>query len=72
MSSFLKASHRLRDLSLVHSGYLFSRNGQFLIQPDENDSTQTVLSEAAFGMKFDSRSKSFLVEIAEIRSAKLQ
>ena len=71
LSSFLKASHRLRDLSLVHSGYLFSRSGQFLLKPEQEEAPQIVLAEAAFGMKFDARTRLYVIEIAEVRSAKL-
>ena len=36
LNSLIRASHRMRDLSLVHAGYLFSKSGHLLVKTDKN------------------------------------
>ena len=65
LGSFLKASHRLRDLALVPAGYVFSKNGHFLVKQAEG-AYSTVLSDACLGMKFDAILRLFVIEIRGI------
>ena len=60
MSSFLKASHRLRDLSCVNSGYLFSRSGSLFLDSNKRN---LLMYDCFFGMKFDSKVNKFVIEI---------
>ncbi len=58
----------MRDLALVPAGYVFSKNGHFLIKvKDQNNSQkvtmQTVLADACLGMKFDATLRLFVIEI---------
>ncbi len=69
MSSFLKASHRMRDLALCPAGYLFSKNGHFLIKTaaaEASSGYSTVLADACLGMKFDAVLRLYVVEIRGI------
>ena len=60
MSSFLKASHRLRDLSCVNSGYLFSRAGSLYLDLNKKN---LLMYDCFFGMKFDPKVNKFVIEI---------
>ena len=61
----------MRDLALAKSGYLFARSGQLLLQKEHGEEPQTVLTDALFAMKFEARSKRFMIEIAGIQPTKL-
>jgi len=65
LGSVVKASQRLRDMSLVNSGYLLCRNGQLLVQSIREGSTGglgggkaecamvNVFRDCTLGLKFD-------------------
>ena len=53
--SLLKASHRLRDLSLVNRAYVLSRNGVYV-----NGSSQV---EATLAVLFDAKRKLYKMDI---------
>lgn len=55
----------MRDLALVSAGFLFSRNGHFLVKNDEDKYT-TLLEDAILGMKFDAALRLYVIEIKGI------
>ena len=52
----------MRDLALVPAGYIFSKNGHFLIKAGE-EAYSSVLADACLGMKFDVILRLYVVEI---------
>lgn len=63
----MKASHRLRDLSCVNSGYLFSRAGSLFLLSNSYKKT-LLIHDCFFGMKFDPKINKFVIEIRGISS----
>ena len=59
----------MRDLALVPAGYVFSKNGQFLVRksaPERNGIESqylTILADACLGMKFDPELRLFVLEL---------
>ena len=52
----------MRDLALVPAGYVFSKNGHFLVKTGEQ-AYSTILADACLGMKFDPEMRLYVVEI---------
>ena len=59
----------MRDLSLVPAGYIFSKNGHFLVkkvvQSKEDKCHQyfSILADACLGMKFDPELRLYVLEL---------
>ena len=52
----------MRDLALVPAGFIFSKNGHFLLKKSATEA-HTIVAEACLGMKFDAAIKLFVMEI---------
>ena len=64
LSSLMKASQRLRDMSLVQAGYLLCKNGQLLVNE------QQVFADCTFVVKYDQQQHLFVILIKQNQSLK--
>ena len=68
MTSAVRASHRLRDLTLVNNGHAMTKNGILQAVPTGSKSKEavTVFNDSTLVVKFDKNSSLFAIEILHV------